>query len=45
MNQEDKRLHKIRHYRGSLQDFASFIKDKENETNQPPESKIDIEKY
>lgn len=43
--QEDPRLNKIRRFKGSIQDFATFIKDKENETNQPPESKIDIEKY
>jgi len=42
---EDERLNKIRHFKGSFKDFASFMKDKENETNQPPESKIDIEKY
>jgi hypothetical protein len=44
MNQEDNRLRKIRHYQGNLKDFKSFMKDKENETKQPPESKIDIEK-
>lgn len=42
---EDPRLNKIRRYKGSIKDFADFIKDKENETIQPPESKIDIEKY
>ena len=42
---EDKRLHKIRTYNGSFKDFKSFMKSKENETNQPPESKIDIKKY
>ena len=41
---EDNRLERIRHYKGTLKDFTSFIKDKENETNQPTESKIDIEK-
>jgi hypothetical protein len=41
---EDKRLNKIRHYKGTLKDFVSFIKDKENETKQPAESKINIEK-
>lgn len=42
---EDPRLNKIRRFKASIQDFADFMKDKENETNQPPESKIDIEKY
>ena len=42
---EDERLHNIRTYKGTFMDFKSFMKDKENETNQPPESKIDIEKY
>lgn len=42
---EDKRLNMIRHFKGAFTDFKSFMKDKENETNQPPESKIDIEKY
>jgi hypothetical protein len=41
---EDKRLERIRHYKGNIKDFESFFKDKENETKQPPESKIDIEK-
>lgn len=45
IQEEDARLNKIRRFKGSIQDFKSFMKDKENETNQPPESKIDIEKY
>lgn len=42
---EDPRMVKIRQYKGTVQDFKSYIKDKENETIQPEESKIDIEKY
>ena len=42
---EDARLNKIRRFKGSVKDFESFMKDKENETKQPEESKIDIEKY
>jgi|SaaInl74LU_5_DNA_1037368.scaffolds.fasta_scaffold248627_1 hypothetical protein len=44
MEHKDKRLERIRLYQGSIKDLVDFIKDKENETNQPPESKIDIEK-
>jgi len=32
MEQEDKRLLKIRHYQGSIKDLTDFIKDKEAET-------------
>jgi|GEM_PF-3796177 hypothetical protein len=42
---EDKRLLKIRNYQGKILDLVDFVKSKENETNQPAESKIDIEKY
>ena len=44
MKHEDKRLERIRLYKGSIKDLTDFIKDKENETKQPSESKIDIEK-
>lgn len=45
IQEEDARLNKIRRFKGSIQDFKNFMKSKENETNQPPESKINIEKY
>ena len=44
MEHKDKRLERIRRYQGTIKDLVDFIKDKENETKQPPESKIDIEK-
>lgn len=44
MEHQDKRLERIRRYQGSIKDLTDFIKDKENETKQPQESKIDIEK-
>tara|TARA_R110000772_G_scaffold59349_4_gene134430 strand:- start:3043 stop:3183 length:141 start_codon:yes stop_codon:yes gene_type:complete len=29
---EDERLNRIRHYKGSIKDFLSFVKSKEDET-------------
>jgi hypothetical protein len=43
MENEDKRLFKIRHYKGSIKDLNDFIKDKEAETKAATDSTNSIE--
>ena len=44
MEHSDKRLERIRLYKGTIKDLTDFIKDKENETKAAQDSKSDIEK-
>ena len=43
MEHKDKRLERIRLYKGTVKDLTDFIKDKENETKAAQQSKKDID--